>query len=168
MRPDPYTSVLVLNIGAKRGNQCPDDHWLYHPTSVSGFHRVGFYSNVDASFLPTSSRKKLERVSIYVERAYPGGKEPSEQEKISSAETVVKELQQWKFITDVEVIDPTWIDVAYTWQYPGSNWQEQAIRALAEHGIYQIGRYGRWKFQGIADSIKEGLFWGEKLACADR
>jgi protoporphyrinogen oxidase len=47
---DPYTSVLVLNIGAVRGPRCPTDHWLYHPHSEAGFHRVGFYSNVDSSF----------------------------------------------------------------------------------------------------------------------
>jgi protoporphyrinogen oxidase len=30
-RPDPYTSVLVINLGATRGRACPDDHWLYVP-----------------------------------------------------------------------------------------------------------------------------------------
>ena len=70
-REDPYSSVLVLNIGAVRGNNCPDDHWIYLPESTSGFHRVGFYSNVDRSFLPVSARKKGKHVSIYVERAFP-------------------------------------------------------------------------------------------------
>ena len=28
---DPHTAVLVLNIGARRGEKCPDDHWLYNP-----------------------------------------------------------------------------------------------------------------------------------------
>ena len=70
---DPYTSVLVLNIGALRGPNCPDDHWLYNPDATSGFHRVGFYSNVDRSFLPASARPRNEAVSIYVERAFVGG-----------------------------------------------------------------------------------------------
>ena len=47
---DPYTSVLVVNIGATKGDKCPDDHWIYTPQNKSGFHRVGFYSNVDSSF----------------------------------------------------------------------------------------------------------------------
>ena len=38
--PDPYSSVLVLNIGAGRGPRCPDDHWIYLSSSASGFHRV--------------------------------------------------------------------------------------------------------------------------------
>ena len=65
-QPAPDTSVLVVNIGAKKGNKCPDDHWLYTPESQAGFHRVGFYSNVDVSFLPKSSQKFNNRVRINV------------------------------------------------------------------------------------------------------
>ena len=71
--PNPYTSVLVLNIGAVRGPKCPDDHWLYNPDAKSRFHRVGFYSNVDRSFMPKSAQAQQNRLSIYVERAYVGG-----------------------------------------------------------------------------------------------
>lgn len=56
IEPDPYTSVLVLNLGALRGAMCPPDHWLYNPDADSCFHRVGFYSNVDPMFLPKSAR----------------------------------------------------------------------------------------------------------------
>ena len=49
-KPDPYSSVLVLNIGASRGHRCPDDHWIYTPRTTAGFHRVGFYSAVDPDF----------------------------------------------------------------------------------------------------------------------
>jgi protoporphyrinogen oxidase len=156
-KPDSYTSVLVLNIGALRGEHCPQEHWLYIPDSVSGFHRVGFYSNVDVSFLPRAAQKDNSRVSIYVERAYLGGEKPSSAEIKRYSESVVKELQRWSFIKGIEVIDPTWIDVAYTWSWPASQWREESLRLLESHDIYQLGRYGRWKFQGIAESIKEGL-----------
>jgi len=155
--PDPHTSVLVLNIGAARGNNCPDEHWLYSPKSDSGFYRIGCYSNVDTAFLPPSLQKSNNNVSIYVERAYPGGQKPSEREIKSYSDSVIRELQKLGFIKDVEVIDPTWIDVAYTWCWAGSTWREKAIALLKKNNIYQIGRYGRWKFQGIAESIKEGL-----------
>jgi protoporphyrinogen oxidase len=62
---DPFTSVLVLNVGAERGSDCPQEHWLYVPRSKAGFHRVGFYSNVDVSFLPRSARERNNRVSIF-------------------------------------------------------------------------------------------------------
>lgn len=157
---DPYTSVLVLNIGAVRGPRCPEEHWLYNPDARSGFHRVGFYSNVDPMFLPKSARDRKDRVSIYVERTYRGGEKPSSAEVAAYSGAVIAELRQWGYIGEAEVADPTWIDVAYTWAWPGSRWREQAMRLLESHGIYPVGRYGRWVFQGIADSIRDGFFVG--------
>jgi protoporphyrinogen oxidase len=162
-KPACYTSVLVLNIGATRGKKCPADHWLYIPDSDSKFHRVGFYSNVDTSFLPKSSRKGNERVSIYVEKAYQNGKKPVDKEIRAYSDSVVGELRSWGFISKAETVDPTWIDVAYTWSMPGSKWKERALKELEKNGIYQIGRYGRWVFQGIAESIKDGFFVGGAL-----
>ena len=158
--PDPSSSVVVINIGALRGPQCPKDHWVYIPKSKTGFYRVGFYSNVDPSFLPMDSRLTNDRVSIYVERAYTDCIKPNSKEMEIICKETVDELKRWGFIEEVEVIDPTWIDIAYTWTWPGSNWRERALNLLQDHNIYQVGRYGEWVFQGIADSIREGLMAG--------
>ncbi|MCM8781588.1 MAG: FAD-dependent oxidoreductase [Candidatus Omnitrophica bacterium] len=156
-RPDPYTSVLVLNIGASKGNNCPKYHWLYVPQSLSGFHRIGFYSNVDKSFLPKTSQKTNDKVGIYVERSCKGGKKPPKGETEDYILRTIKELRAWGFIKEVEVVDSTWIDVAYTWKWPNSEWRQEAINVLKAHNIQQIGRYGKWHFQGIAESMREGL-----------
>lgn len=166
-KADPHTAVLVLNIGARRGAKCPDDHWLYNPDAKSGFHRVGFYSNVDRSFMPKSARPDNNAVSIYVERAYLSGQKPTDAEVQEYADNVVRELQDWGYITEAEVVDPTWIDVAYTWSYPNSPWKKQAMQQLEEHGIYSIGRYGRWVFQGIADSVRDGFYAGASFKTLD-
>ena len=34
------------------------------------------------------------------------------------------------------------------------------ILSLDEHGVMQVGRYARWVFQGIADSVRDGLMAG--------
>ena len=159
----PYTSVLILNIGAKKGQKCPDDHWLYVPFSKSKFHRIGFYSNVDRSFLPLSSRTSNDKVSIYVEKSYLGGKKPGESEKQEYKNSVINELREWGFIDEIEAADFNWVEVAYTWASPRSKWKEKAINKLEQHSIYQIGRYGNWEFQGIAESIKNGLYAGTVL-----
>jgi protoporphyrinogen oxidase len=158
--PDPFTSVLVLNIGATRGDACPPHHWIYVPRSASRFHRVGFYSNVDPAFLPRSVRARGTHVAIYVERAYRGGMRPSDDETRCFVQAVLSELRAWGYIDAVEVADATWIDVAYTWSWPASDWARRARRALEERGIYPIGRYGRWIFQGIADSLRDGFYFG--------
>jgi protoporphyrinogen oxidase len=158
--PDPYTSVLVLNIGGRKGPKCPPHHWLYNPDTKSGFHRVGFYSSVDRSFIPRSARGEDNAVSIYVETAYAGGRKPDDAEIERHAAGVVEELTLWGYITEAQVVDPTWIDVAYTWEWPGSKWKSQALRVLEEHHICMFGRYGNWVFQGIADSIRDGFYVG--------
>lgn len=157
---DPHTSVLVLNIGGVRGSRCPSDHWLYNPDAKSGFHRVGFYSNVDAAFVSRCDRAEDSRVALYIERAYVGGQRPTAAEVAAYQRAVERELQEWGFIAEVEVNDPTWIDVAYTWTRPGSQWRAKAMRRLEEYDIFPIGRYGRWVFQGIADSVRDGFIAG--------
>jgi protoporphyrinogen oxidase len=161
--PDPFTSVLVVNLGCIKGEACPDDHWLYLPHSEGGFHRVGFYSNVNASFLPASARAAGGRVSLYVERSFRGGERPSHAAIEEYCTQVVEELRDWGFIEGAEAVHPTWIDVAYTWSWPGSRWMAEALRMLEDKGIYQIGRYGRWRFQGIADSIRDGFMAGSSF-----
>jgi hypothetical protein len=157
---DPFTSVLVLNIGAERGRRCPDDHWLYTPDAKTPFHRVGFYSNVDSSFIPARASRSKERVGLYIERSFLPGEKPSEKDILLYSKNVIQELQSWQFIGQVEVMDPTWIDVAYTWSWPNSQWRQETIAKLQEYGIHQIGRYGKWEFQGIAESIREGYITG--------
>jgi protoporphyrinogen oxidase len=157
---DPSVSVLVINIGAKKGRLCPEDHWVYVPASQAGFHRVGFYSNVDQSFLPMRWGGGAARAALYVEKSYRYGMRPAPEEVSTLCDEVVRELQEWEWITEVEVLDPTWIDVGYTWSWPGSEWKDTALRTLGSHGINQVGRFARWKFQGIAESIRDGFIAG--------
>jgi protoporphyrinogen oxidase len=162
-RADPFTSVLVVNVGATKGKACPDDHWLYLPRSKTGSHRVGFYSNVDAAFLPAKARAARNRVSLYVERSFRGGERPSDVAIEGHCVQVVEELRDWGFIEQAEAVHPTWIDVAYTWSWPGSRWAAEALKFLQDKDVYQIGRYGRWRFQGIADSIRDGFVAGSSF-----
>jgi len=162
--PDPRTSVLVVNIGAEPGPRLGTDHWVYDPFARSGFHRYGIYSNVDGSFLPAGARstgaQAPSRAALYVERAYPGGDRPPPDVESDHVDAMVAELQDREVIGRVDVVDPTWIDAAYTWTRPGSGWVGEALTALERAGVHQVGRYGRWQFQGIADSIAQGLAAG--------
>ena len=159
-REDPATSVLVINMGVEKGSACPEDHWVYVPHSQAGFHRVGFYSNVDATFLPVSRREAGTHASVYVEFAFGRGARPDEGTARSIIAQTARELSEWGWIRSVEVSDWNWVETAYTWTWPASNWREHALRELANRGILQIGRYGRWRFQGIVASLREGFVAG--------
>lgn len=139
----PHNSTIVLNIGATPGRNFPKEHWLYIPYSKAGFHRVGFYSNVDKSFAPKN------RVGLYVEWAF--------RDKVPDTSLAFNELAKWGFIKRVERSSFNVVDVAYTWQWSGSQERENLIAMVEDNGITQIGRYGRWRFCGIAESIKMGL-----------
>jgi protoporphyrinogen oxidase len=163
---DPATAVLVVNIAATRGRRCPIAHWVYLAESRSGMHRVGFYSNVDASFLPAGLAEGQEYLSLYAECSYQStGVTPDDAALAEAARAIVDELKEWGFIEEAMIVEPTFTDPAYTWTRPGSRWATDTIRSLAAFGIQQIGRYGAWRFQGIATSFEEGAAAG-KLAAA--
>jgi protoporphyrinogen oxidase len=161
-----YTSVMVINMGVELGDSeiaRHGNHWLYIPDSLSGFHRVGYYSNVDSNFLPKNHKNPNKFGSLYIEFAFKPEKRRLDEEKTRKLiDMTSDELKSWGFIKKVLVVDTNWIDVAYTWQTPKSNWVKESIEKLRKNNIISIGRYGRWCFQGILESFKEGLFEGIK------
>jgi protoporphyrinogen oxidase len=159
--PDPATAVLVVNMAARRGVNCPPYHWVYVPSAKSGIHRVGFYSNVDRSFLPARYRDSDDIVSVYAERSFVAGSQPVHAELARAASAIVDELKEWRFIDDVLIVDPTFTDPAYTWSWRRSEWVQEMIHLLANQGIQQVGRYGAWKFQGMMASFEEGIAAGK-------
>ncbi|MFH0991898.1 MAG: protoporphyrinogen oxidase-like protein [bacterium] len=158
--PDPHTSLLLLNVGARKGERCPLEHWLYVPESKTGIHRVGFYSNVDERFLPKQHRGKGTHVSLYVEKSFPSVIELTSRQIDDECNTIIHELQDWEFIGECEIADPHWIPMAYAWRYPGSVWVEEVGTKLASHQIYLAGRNARWNCQGTVASIRDGLELG--------
>ncbi|MCM8813055.1 MAG: FAD-dependent oxidoreductase [Candidatus Omnitrophica bacterium] len=152
---DPYTSLLVVNIVARRGCACPAEHWMYTPHAQSGFYRVGFYSNVASMFLPRGADPAA--VSLYVEKAYPGGTALSPRQIAAICREITNELNDWGYIDAIVALSPQWIDCAYCWSFAGSAWKDAALSFLAGQGITQLGRYGRWNRQGMSDCLRQGL-----------
>ncbi len=146
----PFTSVLVLNIGAEPAAMTPKEHWLYVPFCRNNFHRLCFYSNVDASKAPAG------KVGIAVELAFSAEYDYEDLDVPFIIQEVVKELQDWRMIGKVITVDPTYVRCAYTWMRAKED-RENALKWLMERGIISTGRYGSWKFCGMVDSIKMGM-----------
>lgn len=146
----PYTSVLVINIGAEPDINFPKEHWLYIPFCKSGFHRVAFYTNVDKLKAPEG------KIGLSVEVAFKDMHTSHWfQEK---ALEIIEELKSWKWIKDN--YETVWsIDIvpcAYTWEYNRED-VPNAIQWLKERDIISTGRYGKHKFQGLTQSIEDGF-----------
>lgn len=146
----PYTSVLVLNIGAEPDVNTPNEHWLYVPFCKTGFHRICFYSNVNKSKAPEG------KVGLAVEIAFLPDFTYEDFDIPFIIDQVVKELQAWRFIGDVITVDPTYVRTAYTWLRKKED-REEALAWLKERDIISTGRYGSWKFQGMIQSIEDGF-----------
>src|SRR5262249_45473519 len=85
-------------VGLTLGVTLPDTplarngyHWLYIPDSRTGFHRIGYYSNVDSLFLPEEHRNSPGRGSLYVETAFRGGEHPSAEATQALAAAIIEE-----------------------------------------------------------------------------
>lgn len=146
----PYSSVFVINIGANPGVNLPKQHWLYIPFCKCNFYRVGFYTNVDSTKGPEG------KVGLSVEMAFGAEYNYEDLDIDFIVDNVIEELQRWGWIDSVITVDPTYIRHAYTWLRDG-NEPKKHIDWLNKHDIISIGRYGTWKFQGIVESIKDGL-----------
>lgn len=163
---DPASAVLVLNLGVRLPDSATarhGNHWLYVPDSKSGFHRIGYYSNVDTGFLPSGLAASDGYGSLYVETGFKRQRRPSEADLARKCAEIRHELVAIGMVDEVLVEDRCWVDCAYTWRRPGSDWADSLVSSLATHGIHSVGRYGRWRFQGIADSFRDGLFAGAAI-----
>lgn len=146
----PYTSVLVLNIGAEKDINTPNEHWLYIPFCKNNFYRLGFYSNIEASKAPEG------KVGLSVEMAFLPEYEYEDLDIPFIIQEVVAELQSWRMIGKVITVDPTWVKTGYTWLYDKKD-RFNALQWLKERDIISTGRYGKWAFQGMTTSIEDGL-----------
>lgn len=145
----PFSSVYVLNIGAEEDVMTPQEHWLYVPFCKTNFHRIGFYSNIDKTKAPEG------KVNLSVEMAFCGF-ERDDLDEPFIIKHVVEELQAWRFIGDTITIDPTWVRCGYTWLKSKEDANDK-LKWLKGNDIISTGRYGKWKFQGMVDSIKDGF-----------
>lgn len=145
----PFSSVYVLNIGATPDVNFPKEHWLYVPFCKSGFHRAGFYTNVEPNKAPEG------KVSLSIEIAFTGYNRDDLDEPFIKQE-VIKELKAWRWIGEVDVVDGTWVKHAYTWER-NKNDRPYYLQWAKDNDIHSIGRYGTWKFCGLSESIQMGL-----------
>jgi len=151
---EPYTSVLVVNVIAK-SSKVPDYHWIYLSNTKTGFHRIGYYSNVDNLFLPSSLRGR-GYVSAYIEKTINPETRPHNLEKV--AEEIIDEAISLNLIGEPLLYDVNFIEVAYTWRLPKSNSVEEVTKFLEKNNIITVGRYASWgKIEGITESIKDAF-----------
>jgi protoporphyrinogen oxidase len=148
-----WNKVLVFNLGFDRKGW-EKLHWVYFPERKYCFYRIGFYDNIF----------NTDRMSLYVELGYPADATVD----VQGARTqVLADLESAGVIQGHQLVSEHNIvlDPAYVHITRESTVQvQQARAALAEHGVYSIGRYGAWTYCSIEDNMIEARTLARELS----
>ena len=150
-----WNKVLVFNLGFDaKGPR--DVHWLYVPSRERAFYRVGFYDNIFDG----------PRMSLYVELGYPAHAEPVAEQVMPR---VLRDLRAEGILTSQNlvahhsvVMDPAYVHITSA----STAAVARFTRTLNAHGVYPVGRYGRWTYCSIEYNILEARALAEDFNAA--
>ncbi|MFC1508425.1 protoporphyrinogen/coproporphyrinogen oxidase [Candidatus Omnitrophota bacterium] len=146
------STVLCLNIGVRGrlARQFQGVHWIYFSEPDYPFYRIGFYSQFSEYMAPAGN------YSIYVEIGTP--------HNASNLDTLVK--KSLNCLSKLDIANTNSIDVLtinrivdgyvhYTSKR--KHVLEKSASLLADKSVSLIGRYGKWQYSSMEDSIREGI-----------
>jgi protoporphyrinogen oxidase len=151
-------SVLNINLGIDRPN-ISDQHWIYFPENQFIFSRVGFPMNFSKTVAPDGTS------SMYIEITH------APQMKMNVEECVARSIQDLQKcgimrkgdrILTRQILD---IQFAYViFDEHRHTHLQNLIDYLESRDIYTAGRYGRWEYFSMEDSILSGKSASEAVA----
>jgi protoporphyrinogen oxidase len=143
-------SVLNINIGVDRPN-INDQHWIYFPEGEFVFSRVGFPMNFSKSVAPAGTS------SIYIEITHHPNQRPPLEEVYEKA---LAGLQRCGILRQSDrILTRNVIDIKYAYVVFNEHRQRYLGRItdyLDSLDIVTAGRYGRWDYFSMEDSILSG------------
>jgi protoporphyrinogen oxidase len=155
-------SVLNINIGIDRPN-ISDQHWIYFPEGQFIFSRVGFPMNFSRAVAPAGAS------SMYIEITHPIQETPNVEEAFERSLADLRKcgiLRESDRILTRHVLD---IRCAYVvFDQHRQTHLNTLIEYLESRGVYTTGRYGRWDYYSMEDSILSGKASAEAIVKAIR
>jgi len=150
-------SVLNLNIGIDRPG-ISDQHWIYFPEDQFVFSRIGFPMNFSSSVAPEGTS------SMYIELTHPADEKPNVEEAFERSLADLRKcgiLHQSDRILTRHVLDIRYAYVVFD-QHRQKHLQS-LIDYLESRDIYTAGRYGRWDYYSMEDSILSGKATADQI-----
>jgi protoporphyrinogen oxidase len=143
-------SVLNINIGIDRPN-ISDQHWIYYPEDEFIFSRVGFPMNFSRSVAPEGTS------SMYIEITH----QPVERLNIDEAtDESIGGLQKCGILRKGDrLLTRHVLDIRHAYVVFDEHRQarlQPLIDYMESRDIYSAGRYGRWDYYSMEDSILSG------------
>jgi protoporphyrinogen oxidase len=150
-------SVLDFNIGVDRPN-ISDQHWIYFPEDQFIFTRIGFPSNFSEAVAPPGTS------SVYIELTYQPHARPNLEE---AYERSIADLQKCGILRpDDRILTLNTINIPYAYVVFDEHRQKHVntlLRHLEANDIFSAGRYGRWEYFSMEDSILSGRAASEAI-----
>jgi protoporphyrinogen oxidase len=151
-------SVLNINLGIDRPG-VSDQHWIYFPEDQYVFSRVGFPMNFSRAVAPEGTS------SMYIEITH----RPHERLNVDEMfERSVRDLQKCGILHGGErVLTRHVLDIRFAYVVFDEHRQahlQNLVDYLESRDIFTAGRYGRWDYYSMEDSILSGKSAAEKVA----
>ena len=151
-------SVLNINVGIDRP-AITDQHWIYYPEDQFIFSRVGFPMNFSQSVAPEGTS------SMYIEITHQPDEPPNMEEAFERAMADLEKcgiLRKGDRVLTRHVIDIRFAYVVFD-EHRQRHLQE-LIDYLEARDILTAGRYGRWDYYSMEDSILSGKAAAEQVS----
>jgi protoporphyrinogen oxidase len=153
-------SVLNINIGVDRPG-VSDQHWIYFPERQYIFSRVGFPMNFSDTVGPPGTS------SIYVEITHHPGERPNLEEAFARS---VEGLEHCGILRKGDrILTRHVLDIGHAYVVFDRHRQlhlDNLVAYLESRDIFTAGRYGRWDYFSMEDSILSGKSVSEKIVAA--
>ena len=150
-------SVLNINIGIQRP-QISDQHWIYFPEHEYVFSRIGFPMNFSKSVAPEGTS------SMYIEITH----QPHEKLNIEEMfDRSIGDLQKCGILDRSDrVLTRHVLDIRCAYVVFDEHRQrhlQDLVDYLESRDIFTAGRYGRWDYYSMEDSILSGKSAAENI-----
>src|SRR5262249_26301648 len=150
-------SVLNINLGINRPN-ISDQHWIYFPEHEYIFSRIGFPMNFSRSVAPDGTS------SLYIEITHL----PNDRINVEDAfERSMLDLRKCGILSESDrVLTKHVLDIKFAYVVFDKHRKEHLQNLtdyLESRDIFTTGRYGRWDYYSMEDSILSGKAAADKV-----
>ena len=150
-------SVLNINIGVDRPG-ISNQHWIYFPEDQYVFSRIGFPMNFSNAVAPAGTS------SIYIEIT----RQPHEKLNVNEMfERSVLDLQKCGILQSGDrILTKHVLDIRFAYVVFDEHRQahiQNLVDYLESRDIFTAGRYGKWDYYSMEDSILSGKSAAEKV-----
>ena len=150
-------SVYNISLGVERTG-ISDKHWVYFPESRFPFYRVGFPMNFSPSLGPPGCS------SLYVEISHLPTVHVPHGDLLRKVREGLERAGIFKGNEKIVTTDVKDIRYAYVlFDQHRAKVLPSIFAELERHGIYSIGRYGRWEHTSMEDAMAQGKHMAEQV-----